>query len=62
MPVQTQFGIHIVRLEKRDSGRLPPVESVDEQIREQLAELARGFSLLHQASVRSSDHHELATV
>lgn len=38
-PVQTRFGIHVVRMEKRESGRLLPFETVREQIREQLAEM-----------------------
>ncbi len=44
---------------KNGSGRLPPFEGVREQLCEQLTELARGCSPLHQATVRSSCHRRL---
>ena len=37
-PVQTRFGVHVVRVEKKEKGRQLPFTSVHEKIRDNLAE------------------------
>ena len=45
--VNTRYGFHVVRIERRVKGRMPPFERVAERIAAQLYEQARGRALRH---------------
>ncbi|ALS66431.1 peptidylprolyl isomerase [Pandoraea apista] len=45
--VNTRYGFHIVRIERRVKGRMPPFERVAERIAAQLYEQARARALRH---------------
>jgi peptidyl-prolyl cis-trans isomerase C len=37
-PVQTQFGWHVIKVEERRTAEAPPLEQVEDQLRQQLAQ------------------------
>ncbi|VVE89071.1 peptidylprolyl isomerase [Pandoraea bronchicola] len=45
--VNTRYGFHVVRIERRVKGRMPPFERVAERIAAQLYEQARARALRH---------------
>jgi len=45
--VNTRYGFHVVRIERRVKGHMPPYERVAERIAAQLYEQARARALRH---------------
>lgn len=56
-PVETRFGIHIIRMDEKAEGSILPFEAVQPQIRERLEQIAwaRAAKLMTQKLVESAD-------
>lgn len=54
-PVQSRFGIHVIRLDAKAAGEVLPFEAVRERLLE-AAEMAAGRPKLHRFTCRTSRH------